>query len=642
MSFKPAPFAGEDDILLQAKPPACDPVTYLTLLEYQLTAERLPLLHEILQDGGLTSEIGWDLVKTLVRFVPESRQCLNDVARLGNPREVILSVAQALERLRDSMQEPDADGDGDLDEEAMVLQYEILLDMLPILQSRLVSKSPSRFLGSALEAVLTTFMELPTSRAATATMKYLSGISGTKRPSPPPRNIQIDAEFSAPTSTPGFRAGDPENERPSSAVVTGQREITRRLAQFALLESLKIYLGGFTEGMPCMNWALRMEECRDTRMLSPQMKPLSAIEAFKTVPRLRERDAVLTLVLNLTDEFGIDTQELIDVISKPVDEQGDMLNFDSIPQKADAIGFERHGCLLLLAARLAKLKLHGIGSFPHVSSAILAEILSHFSDELEQASDTATPEASALVDSILTLVIGSTNAEGKTSWNMGSDSYENLVKNVTTCTQSALYRGRLSAQKIATGVFTANPIAEQRYDLLCRLLSGQQKEGIFMKEPAIGWFKHELMELTLSDNDEQNNPFLNPAKLSHIIRLAFSHLPVDPLVLNASTTQTQELVGWMGFLQTALPAYLAYLNFYHFLTQSKAVFDSISLKQDIHPTVTEEFFRPMRSILHDIVTDKSGLEKGDQEAWQTFVMQCSGGIDIAMGLLDRIQEWGSR
>lgn len=85
--------------LLQALPPATDYLTYLTILEYNLTVDELPTLHGILQDTTLTANIGWDLVHLLLPLLPASRDCLEDVARLGNPREVVLKVTELLQNL---------------------------------------------------------------------------------------------------------------------------------------------------------------------------------------------------------------------------------------------------------------------------------------------------------------------------------------------------------------------------------------------------------------------------------------------------------------------------------------------------------------------------------------------------------------
>ena len=86
--------------LKESKPPATDAATYLTIIEMSLTPELLPTLEEILDDVEVTSEIGWDLVDMLIP-VPGSQGCLDRVARLGNPREVIIKVLEDLRRRRE-------------------------------------------------------------------------------------------------------------------------------------------------------------------------------------------------------------------------------------------------------------------------------------------------------------------------------------------------------------------------------------------------------------------------------------------------------------------------------------------------------------------------------------------------------------
>lgn len=39
----------DENPLLAARPPATDPITYLTIVEYNLTEENLPILHQVLQ-----------------------------------------------------------------------------------------------------------------------------------------------------------------------------------------------------------------------------------------------------------------------------------------------------------------------------------------------------------------------------------------------------------------------------------------------------------------------------------------------------------------------------------------------------------------------------------------------------------------
>ncbi|KLU87400.1 hypothetical protein MAPG_06400 [Magnaporthiopsis poae ATCC 64411] len=115
MAATEAPTATETDkaitALLESRPPATDNFTYLTIVEKFLRPEVLPTLNEVLQDASLTQEIGWDLVQNLVS-IPGSDQCLETIARLGNPREVIVKCLEVLEGYPG-----DAERDGSVEEE---------------------------------------------------------------------------------------------------------------------------------------------------------------------------------------------------------------------------------------------------------------------------------------------------------------------------------------------------------------------------------------------------------------------------------------------------------------------------------------------------------------------------------------------
>ncbi|KAI9840095.1 MAG: hypothetical protein M1838_004242 [Thelocarpon superellum] len=87
------------DAIKSSLPPTTDPLTFLTILEYNLTPDLLPDLYQILQDPTLTSNIGWDLISLLTPLLPASRECLQEVARLGNPRECVLKATECLRQI---------------------------------------------------------------------------------------------------------------------------------------------------------------------------------------------------------------------------------------------------------------------------------------------------------------------------------------------------------------------------------------------------------------------------------------------------------------------------------------------------------------------------------------------------------------
>src|ERR1700712_3928035 len=100
---------GQEDPWYALRPPYSDPPTYLTFIEGNLTKDKLATLLDILQDTELTEAIGWDLVHILTPFLPESEDCLLHLARQGNPREVVLKVAESVRDIRFTEDEDDDD-----------------------------------------------------------------------------------------------------------------------------------------------------------------------------------------------------------------------------------------------------------------------------------------------------------------------------------------------------------------------------------------------------------------------------------------------------------------------------------------------------------------------------------------------------
>lgn len=318
-----------DDPLVKALPPETDYLTYLTILEYQLTRERLPILHNLLQDEKLTVNIGWDLVQLLLPMMPASQECLQDVARLGNPREVILRVCNSLMKLEPVQDEDGDDGDGEDDRrlsEAVgevkleekphmndddensddklsaatsnvpvhVLQFNCLLSMLSVLHSRIQTRYPSRFVATSLQAVLEAYTAFPTVETTAAVLEFFRDIAGKKRPRLPPRNTSESILLTQ--STQETAAPDPEAESHPGTVGSEESALINRLMQFGLIELLKTYLLHCVNAAPAgMQWALRLQEKLDTR--NQMHSSLSLIGAFGKEEYLKERDMTVGKII---------------------------------------------------------------------------------------------------------------------------------------------------------------------------------------------------------------------------------------------------------------------------------------------------------------------------------------------------------
>lgn len=321
--------------LLTALPPASDYLTYLTILEYNLTADQLPTLHTILQDTTLTANIGWDLVHLLLPLLPASQQCLLDVARLGNPREVVLKVTEILEGLGvDSagksadIEEEGVDELGNLKltenegrkpstEQAVSPlleitspkslaklsnkpQFIILLEMLSILHPRIKTKYPSRFLSTSLREILSVYLQLAADIEATdAVLSFIKAISGRGRPKLPPRKSTAVIPVHEATQI----APDPEGQDDASA--PEESLLHNRLLQSFLTYVIDDFISSVpsVEDVPGLAWSCRLQE-----KLHPD-KVIRGREIYEKTfadkEELHERDVIVGQIVVSTGSYFI-------------------------------------------------------------------------------------------------------------------------------------------------------------------------------------------------------------------------------------------------------------------------------------------------------------------------------------------------
>jgi len=269
--------------LKDARPPATDRFTYLTIIETHLQPAILPALNEILQDAELTQEIGWDLVSSLVNL-PESAACLETIARLGNPREVILKVLETLDVLNqdDGYQTDDEDNKPDAPSVSFTNKYITLLGMLAILHKRIKTKYPSRFLAETLQTVYRSYR--PNQDMTASVINLVHSLSGKKRPPLPNRKSSVNVANPDLHGDASKNAPDPEadNDREDPDETALQDQM---LVSFAtcILES---YVNG--NGMA---WAARLLEFYNPEKIVPGKKTMMA--AFREDQELLARDAIV-------------------------------------------------------------------------------------------------------------------------------------------------------------------------------------------------------------------------------------------------------------------------------------------------------------------------------------------------------------
>ena len=328
--------ADTDNPLLKALPPETDYLSYLTILEYNLTAQQLPTLHHILQDTTLTANIGWDLLHLLLPLLPASQQCLQDVARLGNPREVVLKATELLEGLVEEEEVDDQEEKGDqqdetedieqaenlrdskaLNEEAQGIdpkageniasqsatsppskppsksvKFAALLEMLSILHPRIKTKYPSRFLSTSLQAVLPAYsQEARNAEATEAVLGFVKALSGTKRPKLPPRK----SSTIVPTQATPLSAPDPEGQ--DEVLGVDEKALQSRLLQSFLTYVTEAYMNSTAsdEDVPGLAWSSRYQEELHPEKIIPGRRTYGSL--FAEEEHLHERDTITGHIL---------------------------------------------------------------------------------------------------------------------------------------------------------------------------------------------------------------------------------------------------------------------------------------------------------------------------------------------------------
>ena len=293
--------------ITESLPPASDYLTYLTILESHISPELLPTLNEILQDAELTQNIGWDLIHLLLPL-PGSETCLTTIARLGNPREVVLKVTEALQLLELATEDQEEKPEGETaegSESTSVDRFCTLIGLLSILHSRIKTKYPSRFLSSSLMAILSAFR--PSNQATLAVISFVHTISGKKRPPLPGRKSSLKVPAIATESQAGTSAPDPEaqEEDPKEAAIQA------RLLQSFVTHILEEYVNANS-----LEWAARLQEAFEPSRVVAGRKSLG--ESYREDPALQTRDTIAgQLVVSILPIFGGSSDKFAGFSTRP-------------------------------------------------------------------------------------------------------------------------------------------------------------------------------------------------------------------------------------------------------------------------------------------------------------------------------------
>lgn len=667
--------SASENPLLAALPPATDYLTYLTLIEYNLTVDNLPVLHQVLQDTQLTTNIGWDLVHLLLPLLPHSEQCLQDVARLGNPREVVLKVTEALRLLdfgdlkdeseedehqgaaadqpehltasKDAQSATDAGGSSSrtAPEAAVklplpVLQFKVLLSMLATMHSRIKTNFPSRFLSTSLQAVLASYSEANSHviQLTTAVVTFIKTLSGAKRPHLPPRVSSSQIV----TAASGQKAEDPEaqGEPPSKEEMALQRRLLQSFLTH-ILEDFMLNLSSVRD-IPGMAWASRLQEKLNPERIVPG-KPTYA-QQFAKEEDLRARSETVGQIVAVAQDLELDSKDLFSAVrDETAEATGLPSEEDEPPATAEDIPFSKKGALFLLTARKASEKLFDISS-SNVPLSIFpdhATILRAFVGEDLTGNIGTEPEA--LIDSILTLGLLALedNDIGEPEDDEHFTKYLQTTSLLSANTPSPSLR--YDAHYLTSTVLRSHPSDVVRLSFIRDTLEHCPYENL--KASAVGWLKGETLEASMStlvpgsknqastaSNPEHPSIFATPVALSTVSPFLFPDLTHD-----LSTPSLEQ--SWTRF-KLNLSFYLATLNFYWLLLSAKHLHETLDIP-GLHQSadVGGSFLWPLREAMGRF---EEGLKEGGQlwemEGGHDGVRAAEADLRLLGHALDRVEQ----
>ncbi|KAK4106041.1 DUF1760-domain-containing protein [Parathielavia hyrcaniae] len=480
------------EAIREARPPATDRFTYLTIVEANVCPEALPALNEVLHDAELTQEIGWDLVYNLVGL-SGSESCLETIARLGNPREVILKVLETLELLSDGEDEEEQEEDAPEPAVSPTHKFITLLGMLAILHKRIKTKYPSRFLAQTLHTVLSAYRPSPERTASV--INLLHSLSGQRRPSLPTRRSTVrvanpDEEGDASRNAADPEAGPDEREEPAES----------GLQQRLLLSFATCILEAYANGNE-MAWAARLLEFYNPEKMVPGRRTLMA--AYREEQDLSERDAIVGKLVALIGDLGLDSG------SKPFTHQLCEGPMHSTPlaepdlSGPDKIALSTGGCASVAAYRVFSSTVFD-ASHASPEMHIFPDHFALLDKFLQDDAHSQIQRSPGTIEALLTIGLWlqsnnllspdpSSPLANPTS--SPEDPTSDFMRYIHLATLVALYHPALqvrnAASVLAGQVLHANPEVEDRLRILEDLLENCMFASL--KARAVAWLREEIL-----------------------------------------------------------------------------------------------------------------------------------------------------
>ncbi|KAI9733323.1 MAG: hypothetical protein M1834_003407 [Cirrosporium novae-zelandiae] len=615
--------------LLLALPPTTDYMTYLTILEYQLNAAQLPTLHKVLQDTTLTNNIGWDLVHLLLPLLPESHECLQDVARFGNPREVILKVTESLVEIAITIQDkPESNASSNCHENLPssqsplhILQFTALLSMLEVLHPRIKTKHPTRFLSTSLQAVLRCYNNLISLETTIKVFDFIKHISGLQRPVLPPRRINIYMEAAASS----YDTATPDPEAQHKFASDEEAALQKRLIQAFLTFVLETYLRSLAskDDVPGLAWASRAFEIFEPRRVIPVRKTYS--QRFIDDDDLRSRDSLMRNFTALACDLGISSDELLAVIQNPEEDFSEHdLSSDELPSAPSDVCLSYYGSLYLFAAQESSHILFDSQScnsdicsiFPHH-----AAIVKNYVGKSSQSDFGIGPEP--LIDGILYLGLqwSKNNKIGAPVSDEVFLEYLSTLSMLCINTRSPSLRGHIHT--LTTLILLSHPSDFVVLSFIRHILENMDHPAL--KSSAVSWLKTAILAAVSALTDQlsickhsETSIFATQLPLTLLLPAIFPSLRTNLLQVPLPCT-------WQR-LRTNISFYLSALNFYYLIIARSDIRERLNI-QNVHRDydVAGLFLQPLGEAVGRL---KEGFKEGGE------LKQIGGNDDLAQGLGD--------
>ncbi|KAL9127225.1 MAG: hypothetical protein Q9175_007783 [Cornicularia normoerica] len=632
-----------DNPLLKALPPETDYLSYLTILEYNLTAEQLPTLHDILQDTTLNANIGWDLVHLLLPLLPASQQCLQDVARLGNPREVVLKVTELLEGLGEEEEADDQEETENIEEAERVkelgasndevnedkaqdghgvalestssgeqpkppskgVKFTALLDMLSVLHPRIKTKYPSRFLSTSLQAVLPAYSQVArTTEATEAVLGFIKALSGTKRPRLPPRK----SSAMIPRQATPVSAPDPEGQ--DEALGVDERGLQSRLLQSFLTYVTEAYMNStaLDEDVPGLAWSSRYQEELHPEKIVPGRRTYGSL--FVEEEHLHERDTITGHILSLSRDLKLRAEELLSTITKP--DGLDMNEKQELPSSASDVPLSKTGSIYILATMAASSTLFDApASLPSLS--LVPDFVGILGSSLgDSATGSTGAETEPLIDAVLFLGFLVINSQPNMLVEGDSDHvFNNVLQRLSLLSANMPSPVlRYHAHLLTSTILHLNPSENSRLAFMRDTLEHCPFENL--KASAIGWLKDEILAAEKAEQSKKEPDAEDPifATSTALITLAPFIFPNPEKLMEG-----QSIMDRYATFQAHQPFYLAVLNLLYLLLSSATLSSRLQMaevaKQNELPRFLDSLLQASKRFQSSLANDE--LEDGDEQ-----------------------------